>query len=80
MGALAFVCQGGQKKKALSLSMTYGESNKCTHFRTETKREQKSQSHGGYANTRRGVECERGGFWFASTKNISVVYNNFIVH
>lgn len=47
-----------KKKKALSLLMTYGESNKCTHFRTETKREQKSQSHGAYANTRRGVESE----------------------
>lgn len=69
-----------KNKKALSLLMTYGESNKCTHFRTETEREQKSQSHGRYANTRRGVESKLGGFWFESTKNISVVYNNFIVH
>lgn len=55
-------------KKALSLLMMYNKSNKCTHFRTETKRERKTQSRGRYTNTRRGVESEQGGFWFASRK------------
>lgn len=81
MGALVLCAKVG-RKKVLSLLMMYDKSNKRTHFRTETRIERKTQSYSGYTHTQRGVESEKGGFWFASKKltNISVEYNNFIVH
>jgi len=81
VGALVLCAKVG-RKKVLSQLMMNDKSNKHIHFRTERKRERKTQFHSGYTNTQRGVESEKGCFWFASKKitNISVEYKNFIVH
>lgn len=68
-------------KKLFSLLMMYNKSNKCTHFKTEMKRERKTQSHGRYKHTE-GCRANEVAFGLRleKLKNISVEYNNFIVH
>lgn len=80
-GCSCFVCQGGQEKSSFTID-DVRQIKQTHHFRTETRIERKTQSYSGYTHTQRGVESEKGGFWFASKKltNISVEYNNFIVH